>query len=247
MQEHIPMKAIDLELRVRGALYTRLSLEQLQSMCAGEMLENDLSDTLESIAYDVTPRIAYPQTPGEVVRQLSELALDDHTLMTGLPVYIAGSPDRQHALLPAIPLKVLYVNVLDRAIRFGLDELERLAGLDAVLSERARTLLWAMEKAYVAKGTSGGFWMRTVLECLGLPLSWEAEREATGQVLVELLDLGLIKLRGSKAEIYDLTMEVKVPLVAKHRLWEKWEEYDRDKEAIVFAQTPGSTTVRKSI
>lgn len=241
------MKAIDLELRVREALYTRLSLEQLQSMCVGEMLEDDRSDTLESIAYDVTPRIAYPQTPGEVVRQLTELALDDPTLVTRLPVYIAGSPDRQHALLPNIPLKSLYVNVLDQAIRFGLDELERLASFDTVLSERARTLLWAMEKAYVEKGTSGGFWMRKVLECLGLPFSWEAGREASRQVLAELIDLGMINLRGSKAEIYDLTIEVKVPLVAKHRLWEKWEEFDRDEEAIAFAQTPGSTTVRKSI
>jgi hypothetical protein len=241
MQKHSPLKAIDLELRVREALYARLSPEQLQALNAGEEL--DLADLLESIAYDVTPRIAYPQTPAEVVMQLAELALDCPTLLSELPLYIAVSPDRQqHVLISNTPLKSLYVNVLDHAIRFGQDELERLACLEAVPSEQARTLLHAMEKAYVEEGKSGGFWMGQVQQCLGLPISWETEEEARACVLAELLNLGLIKRRGSRAEIYDLTMEVKVPLVKKHRLWEKWDEYHRDEEAIAFARTTVSFT-----
>ena len=234
MQKHIPMRAIDLELRVREALYTRLSSEQLQVLSAGG--EMDLLNLLETIAYDLSPRIAYPQTPKEVVMQLTELALDFPPLLTELPVYITASPDSQHTLIPDVSLKPLYINVLDRAIRFGLDEVERLAGLGVVLTEQARTLLWAMEKVYVEEGEKGGFWMHQVLHCLGLSTSWETEKEAREPVLAELLNLGLIKLRGSRAEIYDLTMEVKVPLVKKHRLWEKWDEYDRDEEAIALAR-----------
>jgi hypothetical protein len=234
MQKHIPLRAIDLELRVREALYACLSAEQLQALCARE--EMNFLDLLETIAYEVSPRIAYPRTPSEAVIQLTELALDCPSLLNELPVYIAVSPASQHALIPNVPLKLLYVNVLDRAIRFGLDEVERLAGLGVVPTEQARTLLWAMEKAYVEKGESGGFWMRQVLKCLGLPISWEAEMEAREHVLTELLNLRLIRLRGSKAEIYDLTVGVRVSLVKKHRLWEKWGEYDRDEGAIALAR-----------
>jgi hypothetical protein len=190
---------------------------------------------LESVAYEVTPRIAYPHTPAETVQHLAELALDCPALLTEPPVYIAISPDGQHALLPNVPLKGLYVNALDRAIRFGLDEVERLIGAGAVLSEQARTLLWAMERAYVEQGRDGGFWMRGVLQHLGL-VGWEAEAQAREGVLLELTQMGLIEQRSSRAEIYDLATRVKVPLVRKHRLFEKWDEHRRDTEAIALAQ-----------
>jgi hypothetical protein len=235
MQKHQPMKMIDLELRVREALYARLSAEQLQVIHTGEAL--DLGELLESIAYDVTPHIAYPQTPEEVIRQLTELALDCPSLLVELPIYIASSPEKQHAHLPHIPLKSLYVNVLDRAIRFGLDELDRLASLDKLLSDQGRTLLWAMEKAYVEQGEKGGFWMQGILQHLGC-IGWEEEMQVRESVLAELRNLGLIQLRGSRAEIYDLTMQVRVPLVRKHRLWQKWGEFERDEEAITLARVP---------
>jgi hypothetical protein len=244
MQKHVPLKMIDLELRVREALYAHLSPDQLQALHTGGEL--DMSDMLLAIAYEVTPRIAYPQTPREVVIQLAELALDCPDLLTGLPVYIAASPDVQHHPIPKVPLKALYINVLDRAIRFGLDECERLAGLNAVPSERARALLWAMEKRYVEDGSSAGFWMRQVLQSLNLPFDWELEQEVRKGVLAELISMGLITLRESQAEIYDLSKEVKVSLVKKHELWEKWDELSREEKVIALAQPSASSTQNAS-
>jgi hypothetical protein len=234
------MKGIDLELGVRAALYSRLSAEQLQAICVGDQVP-EMMDLLASIACEVTPRIGYPQTPAQAVAQLADLARDLPARLPELPVYIAKSPEGGHSLLPNVPLKGLYINALDRAIRFGLDEVERLAGLGAVPSEAARTLLWAMEKAYVEEGHNGGFWMRSVLLCLGR-VGWEEEAKAREGVLAELGNLGLIQLRGSRAEIYDLTLDARVPLVKKHRLWEKWDEYHCDGEAVALARAAPSTS-----
>lgn len=154
MEKHEPMRAIDLEQRVREAFYARFSAEQLQEVVdfGGEM---DLSSELESIAYEVVPRVTVPETPPGTVLRLTELAVDCSALLTSLPRHVVRSPDPEHALLPDTPLKLLYVNALDLAVTFGVREQERLYRLGAVMSPQARTLYTTMRRKQV-RARGGG-------------------------------------------------------------------------------------------
>jgi hypothetical protein len=217
--QHGPMIAVDLEQRVREAFYTGLSSQQLQAVIDGED-GLDLSREIEAIAFDVTPRIVYPHTPLEVVRQLIELTGDVPTLLCALPKYIIASPDSSHALLSDTPLKLLYVNVLDLAIAFGVGEQARLRRLGVVLPPQARSLYGAMrrEQALLLRRVSGAAefvtlrFARQWLDAPGDDWQWE---EAVRSVFQSLIAAGLVRQRQSRMETYDLAAAEQDELLAQ--------------------------------
>lgn len=219
---HTPLRAIDLKLKMRKALYRRFSSAQLRAMLTEQ---TDITLRLFELAWEVTPKI-FPQVEQVTASQLIDLATDLPELLMREEPEVLQTVRFDYEILPLTPLRLLHANVIGQAMHYGKQERDQLPQL-LELCEDARMIYSTMQKEYVVSGYSsqGNLGLRQVQQVLGLPQNWNKE-EPIRRILAKLIDVGLVERRQSQAEAYQLTLLERHALIEEFHLENHWPAPD---------------------
>lgn len=227
-----PLRAIDLKLKMRNALYRRFSVKQLRAMLTKHP---DITNTLFELAWEVAPTI-FPQVENETIAQLLALASDLPELLTQEEPEAFAAIRFDYEIFPRTPLLLLHANVVCLAMHYGQQDMVQLPQLLG-LEEDSRLLYNAMQRKYVLSGhdSSGSLGMREVFEAFGLHHDWNKEQPFR-DLLTELIDAGLGERRQCKAEAYQLTVGERCALIEEFHLAERWPAPNSPYDEVIWVR-----------
>jgi hypothetical protein len=225
-RQRAPLRAIDLELRMRAALFEHVS--QHPEACQSE-------EVISCVAWDVVPKI-WPECEPNAVAQLNELATDLPELLTEAPQDHSPYFD----LFPQTPMLLLHVNVLALAVSYGRVALLHLAHL-GWMGQDAWQLYGAMRRRYVLQGRHGyrEITVQDALKELQVPPAC-CDEEDMSAILSLLVEAEVVEPLGTRH--YQLTLSECYELITRYHLETKCHplvrrEYERVREAVVGKET----------